>query len=174
MFRSGHSQAAQAQLDAVARRVSRAGGLYEWYTIDDQGRGSPRYAGNVGALSAALFQGLFGLDSRAEGLNITVRLGAASGSVRTCEPATGRRIAYRYSVEPGGRRARLEFEADASGQGRLAVRLPGSQAPAAVLLDGVPIRHALETVGDEAHVVISTDWSRHSLELRLPSAGPGS
>jgi hypothetical protein len=167
MFRRGHSAAAHAQLLAVARRIARAGGVYEWHGRDDVGRGSERFAGSVGALAAAIYEGLFGLESRADGLDITVRLGAASGGVRVREPALGRRVAYDYRYEPAHRRVRLHVEGNAPGIGRLAVRLPDGETVQSVLLDGRPVRFAVLGLGAERHVSVTTDWTSHDLELQM-------
>ena len=167
MFRRGSSQAAQSQLLEIARRVARSGGLYEWYSREGVGRGSSDYAGNAGVLAAAIYQGLFGMDSRADGLDLTVRLGALSGRVRTCEPAVGRRVAYEYRYERENRRALLRFESNAPGQGRLSVRVPGEEAVVALLLDGRPVPFAEETVGRDRQVRLTTDWAPHELELQM-------
>ena len=167
MFQRGESDAAFLQLKAIAARVARSGGLFEWYTPQDAGRGSENYAGNVGALAGALYQGLFGLDSGAGGLHVTVRLGATPGSVRVCEPATDRRILYEYAVDAQLRGVRLRYEANVPGEGRLAVRLPVEQDPSSVLLDGKEVEHGFEDVGRDRYLTLNTDWSPHLLELQL-------
>jgi hypothetical protein len=167
MFRQGHSDLATEQLVAVAGRIARAGGLYEWYTRDDEGRGSDRYAGNVGALAGAIYQGLFGLDSRGDGLDLTVRLGQLAGSVQVCEPATGRHTTYTYSFPPGSREARLAFESDAPGTGRLAVRIPGPGVVEAVRLDDRPHPFEVTTLGQDRYVGLTTDWAPHELVIEV-------
>ncbi len=166
-FRSGHAEAAYGQLLATARRVGKSGGLYEWYTRSGEGRGSPHYAGSVGALSGALFQGLFGIDSRVEGLALTVRLGSTSGSVRVHEPALDRRLAYDWRYEPDARRGRLHLESNAPGTGALRLRLPGGVSPERALLDGREVAPTLETEGLDSYLGLTTDWGTHDLEVRL-------
>jgi len=166
-FRSGHAEAAQRQLLATARRVAQGGGLYEWFTRSGEGRGSPRYAGSVGALAGALYQGLFGIDSRAEGLALTVRLGSASGSVRAHEPALDRRLAYDWRYDPDTRAGRLHVESNAPGTGALRLRLPAGTAPERALLDGREVELTMETVGSDSYLGLTTDWATHDLEVRL-------
>jgi hypothetical protein len=168
-FRSGHAAAAHRQLLGIARRVAASGGLHEWYTPSGEPRGSPHYAGSVGALSGALYQGLFGIDSRAEGLAITVRLGTTSGSVRVHEPTLDRRIAYDWRYDPAARTGRLHLECDAGGTGTLRVLLPSGASPEGALMDGRAVEVRVETVGSDAYLSLTTDWKAHDLEVRLPS-----
>lgn len=167
LFQRGQSQSALEELRAVARRVAGSGGLFEWYTRDGEGRGSDRYAGNVGSLAAALYEGLYGLDSSAGGLNVTVRLGSAAGGVRVCEPASGRELAYEYEYEASSRVATLRYQSNAPGSGRLALRLPEPGATAAVLLDGQPASFFDERLGQDTYVHLTTDWASHRLQVQL-------
>jgi hypothetical protein len=167
LFERGHSQAAGEGLRAVARRIVDSGGLYEWHARDGSGHGSDRYAGNVGALSAAIYEGLFGLASNAGGLAISVRLGNATGGVTVCEPASGRELSYEYEYTPDQRQATLRYSSNALGHGRLAVRLPEPGAQATLLLDGQPAAFLTEKVGDDEYVYLTTDWASHRLELHL-------
>lgn len=167
LFQRGYSQAALEELRAVARRVADSGGLYEWYTREGQGRGSDLYAGNVGSLAAAIYEGLFGLESSARGLNVTIRLGSAAGSIRVCEPATGRELAYEYRYEPENARATLRYESNAAGTGRLGLRLPDSVMAAGVFLDGQPVTFSGEKLGEDEYVYLTTDWAPHRLDLHF-------
>ncbi len=166
-FRNGHAEAAYRQLLAIARRVAHSGGLYEWYTPSGEGRGSPHYAGSVGALSGALYQGLFGIDWRAESLALTVRLGSTSGSVRVHEPALERRLAYDWRYDLDTRTGRLHVESNASGTGALRLRLPGGTSPVRALLDGREAELKMETVGTDSYLSLNTDGGAHDLEVRL-------
>jgi hypothetical protein len=166
-FQRGHAETARRQLLEIARRVAAGGGLYEWYSPSGEGRGSPRYAGSAGALSGAVYQGLFGIDSRAEGLSVTVRLGTAPGSVRTHEPALGRRLAYDYRYHADTRTAQLHVESNAPGRGRLRLLLPEGATPAAARLDGKEVEFAVEPQGRDVYLAVTTDWVRHDLEVRL-------
>jgi len=166
-FRNGHAEAAHRQLLGIARRVAASGGLHEWDTPSGEPRGSPHYAGSVGALSGALYQGLFGIDSRAEGLALTVRLGTASGSVSVHEPALDRRVAYDWRYDPDTRTGRLHLESNAPGTGGLRVRLPSGATPERALMDGLDAEVAVEAVGNDAYLALNTDWKAHDLEVRL-------
>jgi hypothetical protein len=166
-FRSGHAEAAYRQLLAMARRVAGSGGLFEWYTRSGEGRGSAHYAGSAGALAGAVYQGLFGIDSRAEGLALTVRLGSTSGSVRVHEPVLDRRLAYDWRYDAEARAGRLHLESNAPGTGALRLRLPGGVSPERVLLDGREVEPALETAGLDSYLSLTTDWGSHDLEVRL-------
>jgi len=166
-FRSGHAEAAYRQLLAMARRVAGSGGLFEWYTRSGEGRGSAHYAGSAGALAGAVYQGLFGIDSRAEGLALTVRLGSTSGSVRVHEPVLDRRLAYAWRYDAEARAGRLHLESNAPGTGALRLRLPGGVSPERVLLDGREVEPALETAGLDSYLSLTTDWGSHDLEVRL-------
>jgi hypothetical protein len=166
-FARGRAQAASEGLRAVARRVADSGGLYEWHALDGSGQGSSSYAGNAGALSAAIYEGLFGLASNASGLAITVRLGTSAGGVTACEPTSGRELSYEYDYVAGERRATLRYSSNAPGRGRLAVRLPEPGAPATLLVDGQPAAFETETLGEDEYVFLTTDWAAHRLELQL-------
>jgi len=168
LFQRGYSRTAREQLDAVARRAAESGGLFEWYTREGAGRGSDRYAGNVGALAGAIYEGLFGLESSAAGLNVTLRLGSAAGGVRVCEPASGRTLAFEYEYQADHRLAILRYESNAPGRGQLAVRLPERGATVTeVLLDGQPASFTDMTVGEDDHIQVTTDWAPHRLQVRI-------
>jgi hypothetical protein len=166
-FARGGSDAAFRQLKDIAARVAAAGGLYEWNTRSGRGQGSARYAGSAGALSAAVFQGLFGIDSRARSLALTVRLGPSAGAVRIYEPAIDRYVAYRYEPDGSARRLRLAFESNAPGSGELRVRLPpDAGALEGVSLDDRPATAVEETVGADRYVKVESDWRAHVLQVR--------
>jgi hypothetical protein len=167
LFERGRSQAASEGLRAVAQRVADSGGLFEWHARDGSGHGSDSYAGNVGALTGAIYEGLFGLKSNASGLDVTVRLGNATGAVTVCEPVSGRELSYEYSYAADRRLATLRYSSNAPGRGRLAVRLPEPGAMATLLLDGQPAPFQAETVGEDEYVTLTTDWASHRLELQL-------
>jgi hypothetical protein len=166
-FERGQAGPALTDLREIAKRVRDSGGLYEWYTREGKGKGSARYAGSAGALAGAVFQGLFGLDSRAEGLGITVRLGTESGAVRTYEPILNRHIAYRYDYDPRTGWAHLRFESNAPGTGRLEVRLPEGGTAVRVLEDGSSVSFEPRTVDQDRFIALTTDWRPHELEVHL-------
>jgi hypothetical protein len=167
LFASGRSGAASEGLRAVAQRVASSGGLFEWHALDGSGQGSNSYAGNVGALSGAIYEGLFGLASNAGGLDVTVRLGSLAGRVAVCEPISGRELRYEYDYAADRRLATLTYSSNAPGRGRLALRLPEAGAAPTLLLDGQPAAFETVTVGEDTYVALTTDWASHRLELQL-------
>jgi Mannosylglycerate hydrolase MGH1-like glycoside hydrolase domain len=166
-FERGGADAAFRQLRDIAARIAAAGGLYEWNTRKGRGKGSAHYAGSAGALSAAVFRGLFGIDSRAASLALTVRLGPSAGAVRVYEPAIDRYVAYRYEPDVRARRVRLAFESNAPGRGALRVRLPpGAGALEGAWLDDRPLTAVEETVGSDRYAKVESDWRPHVLQVR--------
>jgi hypothetical protein len=113
-----------------------------------------------------VFQGLFGIDSRGDGLSLSVRAVESPAIVRVYEPALDRYVVYRYEAEAGA--ARLRFESNAPGRGRLRVLLPGGARPLEVLLDGAGVSFEVETVGADGYASLETDWQGHVLDLKLP------
>jgi hypothetical protein len=166
-FERGQAGPALADLREIAKRVRASGGLYEWYTREGKGQGSAHYAGSAGALASAVFQGLFGLDSRAAGLGITVRLGAESGAVRAYEPILNRYVVYRYDYDPQSGWAHLRFASNAPGTGRLELRLPEGGTAVRVLRDGQTFSFEPRIVGHDRYISLTTDWRTHNLEVQL-------
>ena len=99
LFEHGQSEAATRHLLAIARRVEGSGGLYEWTDREGHGRGSPLYAGSGAALAQATLQGLFGIHGEADGIRLSIRLGARNGRVRVVEPSSSRVVSYDYRVD---------------------------------------------------------------------------
>src|SRR4029453_4318204 len=64
-----------------------------------------------------------------------VRAVLSPAFVRASEPALDRYVVCRYEAEAGA--ARLRFESNAPGRGRLRVLLPGGARPLRALSDGV-------------------------------------
>jgi hypothetical protein len=166
-FERGESARATAQLREIAARVARNRGLHEWATRHGEGRGSPRYAGSAGALSAALFQGLFGIGLDADALRLRVRLGErARAEVRVEEPATGARVEYVYSHDASARTMTLRCRATAR-RGTVGLLLPAGASPAAVSLGGRPRAFRLETVGRDRYVIVDGGISGQPLVVSL-------
>jgi len=74
---------------------------------------------------------------------------------------------YRYSYDQRARVARLRYESNAPGFGRLALLLPGGAVAEQLLLDGRAVPFTGEAVGKDRYVALRTDWQPHHLELRL-------
>jgi hypothetical protein len=167
-FERGQAAFARRELARIAAQAVRGGGLYEWNTREGQGKGSARYAGSAGALGGAIFAGLYGVDLRAEGLDLHVRLAELSGRVRAFEPASGTTVSYEYSCDPARRRLTLRYEASRRDRGTVEVLLPPGRTAAQGRLDGGASRPlALRTIGDDTYARLETDWAPHRLEIAL-------
>jgi hypothetical protein len=135
-FQRGHAHKAYRHLREVAQRVSQSHGLFEWYTRDDQGRGSQSYAGSAGALAAAVYQGLFGIDLRGDGYGLRVRLGPHDASVRIAERATGRQVFYEYAFQADSGRMSIRFDGNVALTDGLHLLLPEGWTASSASLDG--------------------------------------
>jgi hypothetical protein len=167
-FERGEAERARAQLRALAARVVRGRGLYEWTTRHGEGRGSAHYAGSAGALGAALFAGLFGIDLRAERLDIRVRLGDhPKAEVRLRQPATGTSVEYLYVHDPRARTMTVTYASNAPGGGTLGLLLPEGATPAATRRGDRAHAFRIETVGRDRYVVVDTEWTRNRLVVSL-------
>lgn len=165
-FERGHAVFARRELARMAEQAARNKGLHEWASRDGKGQGSATYAGTAAALGSAVLEGLFGIDLRAERLDLHVRLGTETGSVEVEEPATRRAVRYRYVYDPQRRSAVLEYGAAGAGAGTLEVLLPAGTRTATGSLDGGR-RRPLEVrrLGVDRYARLPTDWSPHRVEF---------
>jgi hypothetical protein len=168
-FQRGAALQARVQLAAIAQRVERSGGFFEWNTREGEGRGSPRYAGSAAAIGDAVVQGLFGVELGRGRLALWIRLGEQSGSIELGQPCDGSRLSYRYEYDAAGRRASVAYDASVIPPGRLAVLLPDGVELAGASLDGRPVACAVERVGADRYAAVETDWKRHRLEITFRS-----
>ena len=165
-FQRGYAVAAQKHLLQLARRIVSHDGLYEWYTREDKPRGSAHYAGNAGALASAIFEGLFGIELRSDTVRLRVRLLDEPGEVDVSEPASGRRVFYRYL--PGEGELELRLEANVSVDS-LGVALPRGKRAREVLFDGAAVPFELETIGEDNYAVFVPDKVSGRAVIRLSS-----
>ena len=163
-FQRGHAVVAQKHLLQLARRILSHDGLYEWYTREDEPRGSAHYAGNAGALASAIYEGLFGIELRADTVRLRVRLLDESGEADVYEPASGRRVSYRY--QPGEDELELQLEANVLVDS-LGVALPGGKRAREVLFDGAAVPFELETIGEDNYAVFAPDKEAGRAVIRL-------
>jgi hypothetical protein len=163
-FESGYSQMATEHLLQIAARVQRNGGLFEWYSRQGEGRGSQHYAGSAGALAAAVFKGLYGIELGSEGVSIHVRLGAAGGSVRVEEPATDRWVSYVY--EPDGRELSLDLQTNAAVKS-IRLLLPEGARPGKATQDGEPVELDLVEHGEDRYAVLSPGRAEGQIVISL-------
>ena len=54
LVKDGFIGQAYRQLRPMTERVKRAGGVYEWWSLDNQPRGSGEYRGSAGVLGQAI------------------------------------------------------------------------------------------------------------------------
>ncbi len=163
-FQRGHAVAAHKHLLQLVRRILSHDGLSEWYTREDEPRGSAHYAGNAGALASAIFEGLFGIELRADSVQLRVRLLDEPGEVDVSEPASGRRVFYRY--EPGDEKLELWFETNVPVDS-LGVALPEGKAADEISLDGGAVSFELETIGEDHYAVFAPDSVSGHAIIRL-------
>lgn len=165
-FERGYSQRAGEHLRALAQRVRRSGGLYEWNERDGVGRGSARYAGSAAALGDAVVQGLFGVSLSADRLDVRLRLGASPGRLSLLEPASGRAMVL-VQQRLANDRLVVEYAGRGTDPGTLSVRLPPRAEVHAAVLDGRAVPFGIETVGEDRFVSLPTDWAHHRLVLEV-------
>ncbi len=163
-FERGYSEAAREHLRQIARRVRRNGGLYEWYTREGDGRGSQSYAGSAGALGAAVFGGLYGIDLDHEGVCLDVRLGSQAGSVRVEEPATGRFVSYVF--EPSKEMLLLEYQSSKP-VNRIGILLSPHTRVLEAKLDEEPVEIRLLERGEDRYATLTPRHETGRIELRI-------
>jgi GH15 family glucan-1,4-alpha-glucosidase len=163
-FEAGYSEAGTKHLLQIARRVQSNGGVFEWYSRLGEGRGSEQYAGSAGALAAAVFEGLYGIELKSDGVSIHVRLGASRGAIRVEEPATGRWVSYVY--EPGESALNLEFQTNVAVKS-IGLLLPEGTRPGEGTRDGEPVELDLVERGADRYAVLSPGGMTGQIVLSL-------
>jgi hypothetical protein len=169
-FERGDARRALTQLSAIAAKAKSNGGLFEWHTRDGKGMGSPNYLGSAGALAAALFQGLFGVYSTANTLDLKIRLGEQSAQVSLYEPATKRMIFYDYKYLPGEAKLLLNYQSNFRGLGRICILLPENAGLHKLLKNGEPGKFTTEPIGKDRYACVVSNWANQRLELHIPTA----
>lgn len=97
-FINGRNKDAVTHLREIATQDNNIGGLYEWYTLNGTGKGSPMYLGSAGALGQCVVEGYFGVNLSNNSLIITPRLGANNGSISLYEPTSNTYLSYNYTA----------------------------------------------------------------------------
>jgi hypothetical protein len=166
-FERGNSQRAYWQMEEIAKKAVDNNGLYEWHTRNGEGKGSRDYAGSGGALSGAVFQGLFGVYLSKAGLILKIRLGYQTGQINLYEPATDQYVAYQHCYERETNSIRLGYSSNFPYNGKIHILVPSNQRAAELCLDGSKINFETQVVGEDTYVVVDTDWKPHYLELKL-------
>ena len=177
LFRSART--ARAKLLEIARKNIANGGLYEWDAKDGTPRGSDFYSGSAGSLGQALIEGYFGVRLDRDSLSLEPRLGTDSGRIRVDLPACGRFAAYEYKYDDSERKLTLSFASDIPGRGEIRILSPRPVGPASqggkairnsqleVKLDGAAVPYRVESVGEDDIIVVASDYSTHTLDIRL-------
>ena len=166
-FERGYSGRAYQQLIEVARQAVKDDGLYEWYSKDGKGKGSPNYGDNAGTLASAIFQGLFGVDWGGGTLNLRIRLGARPGKIHLYQPTTDSYVACQYAFDKARGTVRIDYQSNIGGYGKVSLLLPERRQVEKLLLDGTEKPFTIEQQGEDAYVSTSTDWKPHELKAIL-------
>ena len=99
LYETGLVTEATKELAAIARKVIKNGGFFEWDTPDGEGRGNAQYAGGAAAVGQAIIEGLFGISTKPKGWDVTIRLGNNQGEIRAYRPVTNSSIHYHYKPQ---------------------------------------------------------------------------
>ena len=166
-FEKGYSARAYRQLIEVANKTVASNGLYEWHTKDGKGMGSSEYAGNAGSLSAAIFQGLYGVYLSEQALSLKIRLRDQSGQIHLYQPATDKYVAYSYCYIEASKTVRIVYESNSRGAGEICVLLPANGQPAKLMVDGKKRAFRSVRTGEDNYGCFSTDWKPHQSELTM-------
>lgn len=166
-FERGYATRAIRQLIEIGKKTVANNGLYEWHTKDGKGMGSSDYAGSVGSLGAAIFQGLYGVYLSSQGLNLRIRLGEQPGQIHLYQPATDTYVAYRYCYSEASQTIGIIYESNSPKVGAICVLLPKNRQPEKLMIDGKERAFTRETVGEDTYGCFSTDWKAHQSKLKI-------
>jgi hypothetical protein len=112
-------------------------GLYEWDTLDGQGRGSAQYAGSAGVLGQAVIEGLFGVDWRYDHISVMPRMGLSEGYLYLPQPGSEEFLAYRYVPNAQGKRLSLHLNSNVRTGIRIQIPTPfASMTVSKVMVNG--------------------------------------
>jgi len=166
-FERGYSARAYEQLVGIANKAVTNNGLYEWHTRGGKGMGSSNYAGSAGSLAGAIFQGLYGVYLKDEGLNLEIRLRDQPGQVHLFEPATGKYVSYQYHYLKESRILKLTYESNSPGVGKICVLTPENGQPGELMVDGKKKAFKRVVTGEDTYGCYFTDWKAHELVLKI-------
>jgi len=165
-FENGFSEDAISQLAEIPGQNIRAGGLYEWYTLNGEGRGSLNYAGSAGILGEAIIEGYFGVYLSHDDLEIKPRLGGRNGSISLFEPATKAEVSYNYSVVQN-KTIFLDYNSNVPKSYNVSVLIPSGKSASKVLLDDVSVQFENFKAGDDLYVTFVGDSGHHRSAIEL-------
>ncbi len=175
MFDRGFSSEARARLLEIAKKNLANQGLHEWNAPDGSGRGSAVFAGSAGSLALAVAEGYFGIRLTRETCDLEPRLGEDSAKVFFRLPAAGVSAAYEYTWDPEGLRIAFRYESTISRPGRIRLLLPKALASLdlEVRQDGRPARYSVERLGNDALLILKTDFASHTISVRGLNSSQG-
>jgi len=159
-FENGFSEDAVSHLAEISDQNVKSGGLYEWYNLAGEGRGSQNYAGSAGVLGEAIIEGYFGVCLSHNGLEIKPRLGDHNGSISLFEPATGAEVFYNYSVFQN-ETIILDYDSNIQTSYNVSVLIPSGKFISNVMLDDVSIKFENFKIGDDEYVSFVSDPGHH-------------
>jgi hypothetical protein len=165
-FENGFSEDAILHLEEISAQNLRSGGLFEWYTLEGEGRGSGDFAGSAGVLGQAIIEGYFGVYLSQDRLEMKPRLGVQNGSISLFEPSTALKVSYDYGV---AQKSIIFFNYDSNVQNsyNISLRIPGGKYASEVLLDDLPVRFETLKNGDDRYVTFSGYPGSHKAVIEL-------
>ena len=148
------------------------GNIIEWQSSTDpeHHEGSHYYSAAAGTMGSAIIEGFFGMNLSGAGLTLQPRLGLNDGFIRVYQPATDRYAAYRYDWDQDV--IKIDYGTNATQPVAIEVLTLRPEKATAVTLDGQPVAFNIETVGNDAYVVLAGPTGQHSLEIVQRSPSP--
>ncbi|MDD4248671.1 MAG: trehalase family glycosidase [Methanosarcina sp.] len=125
-FINGRNEDAVVHLREIANQDNNVGGLYEWYTLNGTGKGSPMYLGSAGVLGQCVIEGYFGVELSDNSLVITPGLGKDNGSISLYEPTSDTRFSYNYTAFQNNT-ILFDYETSYPGEIRFNFLVPGNK-----------------------------------------------
>jgi len=165
-FTKGFSREGTAHLLQVADDWHRhPGNIIEWQSSTDpeHHEGSHYYSAAAGTMGSAIIEGFFGVELGGGGLILQPRLDLNDGFIRVYQPATDRYAAYRYDWDQDT--IRIDYGTNVAGPVVIKVLTSRPEQVTALILDGQPVAFNIETVGNDAYVVLGGPSGQHSLEI---------
>jgi hypothetical protein len=165
-FEQGFSRQAITHLDEVANQDIRAGGLYEWYTLDGKGMGSENYTGSAAVLGNCLIEGYFGINLTNTTLRISPRLGDRNGSISISEPVTGIYISYIYTSIPDNTLI-FNYKTNFLHPFTVNILIPEGKHVEGVMFDGESHEYSMFYLRNDAYATINVSSGTHECRVLI-------
>ncbi len=165
-FTKGFAREGTAHLLQVANDWhEHPGNIIEWQSSTDpeHHEGSHYYSAAAGTMGSAIIEGFFGMNLSGEGLTLQPRLGLNDGFIRVYQSATDRYAAYRYDWDQDI--IKIDYGTNVAEPVLIEVLALRPEQVTTVTLDSQPVAFNIETVGNDAYVVLSGPTGQHSLEI---------